>query len=422
MRGLRHALIVVAAGLPLLLFSLWVASRGGGKAMVATAMLWACGVALVAFAVWRETVRPQEDLLAELGSTTGHAARWRARELRENLESSLDEVRSLEDLFQDLSASLGEGLILVDQDLKVRLVNPGGLHFAGFESVRPGTRLEEVTRAPEVLESARRALESSEAAGPELVENSRGMWEVRAQPVRRGGALLVITEVGLVRRAAELRRRFVQDLAHEIRSPLAVLRTTVEALEDEVDAQTGALLIRQVERITRLAEELKELAFIESGEIEVRPEGVRIGPLVQNVLSDLGREIERLAIEVEVTVSEDVEVVSDPRLVARVVSNLVENAVKYNREHGTVTLQAERRENGVAVVVADTGIGIPSRDLGAVFQRFYRVDSARTPGRGGLGLGLAIVKHLVDRLGGGVQLESREGVGTTVTVEIPDLG
>ncbi len=149
---------------------------------------------------------------------------------------------------------------------------------------------------------------------------------------------------------------------------------------------------------------------------------MRLGPLVQNVLSDLQRDIERLGIEVEVTAAEDVEVVSDARLVARVVSNLVENAVKYNREGGTVTLEAERTENGVTVVVADSGIGIPARDLGAVFQRFYRVDSARTPGRGGLGLGLAIVKHLVDRLGGTVQLESREGVGTTVTVEIPDLG
>ncbi len=420
MNGLRHVLVVVASSLPLLFFSLWAAGRGGGRAVAAAAILWAAGVCLLAFAVWRETVRPHADLLAELDGTTAHAARWRARELKENLERCRDEILSLQELFEDLSAGLGEGLVLLDGALKVRLMNPEALRFAGYEHVRPGVQLAEVIRDPEVLAAARSAA-AGEPQAPKVVENSRGVWEVRARPVRRGGALLVVADVGVVRRAGELRRRFVQDLAHEIRSPLAVLRTTVEAMEGEVDGETAALLVRQVERLTRLSEELKELAFIESGELEVRPGPVDVGRLVRDVLADLGREIRGRRLRVRVEVPEGLLVRTDPRLLSRIVSNLVENAVKYNRGGGSLEVRARRAQEGLALVVSDTGVGIPARDLGAVFQRFYRVDAARTPGRGGLGLGLAIVKHLVDRLEGTIRLESREGVGTTVHVELPEI-
>ena len=102
MNGLRHVLVVVASSLPLLFFSLWAAGRGGGRAVAAAALLWAAGVCLLAFAVWRETVRPHADLLAELDGTTAHAARWRARELKENLERCRDETLSLQELFEDL--------------------------------------------------------------------------------------------------------------------------------------------------------------------------------------------------------------------------------------------------------------------------------------------------------------------------------
>ncbi len=419
MNGLRHVLVVAASSLPLLLFSLWIAGRGGARAMAAAAILWAAGTGLLAFAVWRETVRPHADLLAELESGTGHEARWRARELREDLARCRGELAAMDGLFRDLSASLGEGLVLLDPQLKVRLMNPEASRFAGFRSVRPGTQLAEVVRAPEVLAAARRAAEGGVPA-PQVVENSRGVWEVRARPVGGGGALLVVADVGVLRRAGELRRRFVQDLAHELRSPLAVLRTTVEAMEEEVDGETAALLVRQVERITRLSEELKELAFIESGELEVRPRTVEVPRLVSDVLSDLEREIRKRRLAVTVRVPEGLQLHTDPRLLSRILSNLVENAVKYNRPGGSLEIEARPVAGGLALAVSDTGVGIPARELGAVFQRFYRVDAARTPGRGGLGLGLAIVKHLVDRLGGTVALDSREGVGTTVRVEIPE--
>ncbi len=134
-----------------------------------------------------------------------------------------------------------------------------------------GTHLLEILRNPEAVDAVEVAA-AGDAPDPVVIENPRGLWEVHAFPVRGGGAVVLFTDVGLVRRAAEFRRRFVQDLSHELRSPLTVLRTTVEALEDEVDARMAAMLVHQVERLDRLTAELYELATIEAGHLELQLE------------------------------------------------------------------------------------------------------------------------------------------------------
>jgi two-component system phosphate regulon sensor histidine kinase PhoR len=237
--------------------------------------------------------------------------------------------------------------------------------------------------------------------------------------MREAGAVVLLTEVGLVRRAAELRRRFVQDLSHELRSPLAVMRTTVEAMEGEVTPTLADMMIRQVERITRLTDELYELATIEAGEIDLRPERQALHPLVQEILGDFRSVADSAKVDLQMNLPSDLTCVCDRRGLYRVVSNLVDNAIKYNREGGWVRIGGSVTANGVVLEVADSGIGIPSDELGAVMQRFYRIDQARTPGEGGLGLGLAIVKHMVLQMGGNLVLDSREGVGTVATLTLP---
>jgi two-component system phosphate regulon sensor histidine kinase PhoR len=280
-----------------------------------------------------------------------------------------------------------------------------------------GTHLLEILRNP----AAVRAVESAAGGAdpdPVVIENPRGLWEVHAFPVRGGGAVVLLTDVGLVRRAAELRRRFVQDLSHELRSPLTVLRTTVEALEDEVDPKLAAVLVHQVERLDRLTVELYELATIEAGQIELQLEALPVASTARELVADLRPEAERAGVEVRLDLDEALRCWSDRRGLYRVLRNLVDNAIKYNRRGGWVEVRAFE-DHGVPVVeVADNGEGIPAGELKAVLQRFYRVDRARTPGDGGLGLGLAIVKHMVQALGGNLELDSREGVGTTVTVRL----
>jgi two-component system phosphate regulon sensor histidine kinase PhoR len=339
------------------------------------------------------------------------------RALRDTAAACETERARTTELLEDLTSSLGDGLLVVSSELEIRLINRVARRFCGVDRVALGTHLLEILRNPDAV----RAVEAA-AAGNEpdtvIVENPRGLWELHAFPVRGGGAVVLFTDVGLVRRAAEFRRRFVQDLSHELRSPLTVLRTTVEALEDEVDPRLAAMLVHQVERLDRLTAELYELATIEAGQVELQLESVPLSSTVRDVVADLRPEAEAAEVTVRTAVGEDLVCWGDRRGLYRVIRNLVDNAIKYNHPGGWVKVRG-RCEAAVPVIeVEDNGEGIPADELKAVTQRFYRVDRARTPGDGGLGLGLAIVKHMVQALGGSLELDSLESVGTTVTVRL----
>jgi two-component system phosphate regulon sensor histidine kinase PhoR len=413
----RHLALVALAASPLLVVCLVavLAGRGSAAAVVAA---WLVGAALLEVVLWRTGGRPHRELLGQLGASSTSAAGIRIRELRGEAAFDRAERERMAVLVEDLSSGLGEGLVVVDTGLKIRLINRVALRFCGIEQVRTGTHLLEIFREPEGVE----AFESAAAGGrpgPIIVSNPRGLWEVRAFPVRGGGAVGLLSEVSLIRRASEFRRRFVQDLSHELRSPLTVLRTTVEAMEGELPAELADMLVRQVERIDRLASELGELATIESGQLDLELDAVAPAAVVREVLADFRPEAARLDVDLRCEVADELRCWCDRRGLYRVLSNLVDNAVKYNRNGGWVRVRGRVAEGSVVLEVSDSGEGIPASELQAVLQRFYRVDRARTPGRGGLGLGLAIVKHLVQVMGGTLTLDSREGVGTTVTLGFP---
>ncbi len=417
MKRRRHLLIAALAGLPLLGLALvWAAARGAG-AVTLTVVLWALAVTVLEGVAWRSIAAPVREIMRDLGVDNARRAQRALRELRDTAHACEAERQRASSLLEDITSSLGDGLLVVTGDLEIRLINRVARRFCGAETVAPGTHLLEILRNP----GAVRAVEVAAAGGaPEqvVIENRRGLWEVHAFPVRDGGAVVLLTDVGLVRRAAELRQRFVQDLSHELRSPLTVLRTTVEALEDEIEPRLGAMLVHQVERLDRLTAELYELATIEAGQMELQLEAVPVVSTVREVVNDLQPEADRFGIEVRIAAGDDLVCWCDRRGLYRVLRNLVDNAIKYNHRGGWVEIRAHS-EGGVPVLeVEDNGEGIPADELKAVTQRFYRVDRARTPGDGGLGLGLAIVKHMVQALGGSIDLDSREGVGTTVTVRL----
>jgi signal transduction histidine kinase len=406
------------AALPLLVIVLVVLGRDDLSVLVSAVALWVVGVGVLAGVVWRETILPLAEVVHELDAESAQHARWRVREIGDQLAASTAAEAELNHLIEDVSEGLGEGLVVVGPDLKVRLANTKALHFLGVDKLSRGRHLLDALRAPDAVEAVRTAA-SGEPARRVMVENPRGMWEVHAFPMRSRGAVVLITEVGLIRRAAELRRRFVQDLSHELRSPLAVMRTTVEAMEGEVTPQLADMMIRQVERITRLTDELFELATIEAGAIDLNPEVQELEPLVHEILADFQAVAEQNGVELRMDIPHQLSCVCDRRGLYRVVSNLMDNAIKYNREGGWVEVRGAVSDAGVTLVVEDSGIGIPAEELGAVMQRFYRIDQARTPGQGGLGLGLAIVKHMVLQMGGNLVLDSREGVGTVATLTLP---
>jgi two-component system phosphate regulon sensor histidine kinase PhoR len=394
----------------------WAWNRGLTGVVLATA-LWAVAVFVLEAASWHLVAAPMRELMGELRVKTADDAVHVLSALRSDAAVFEAERARTSELLEDITSSLGDGLLVVSAELEIRLINRVARRFCGVEQVALGTHLLEILRNPAAVRAVEAAARGSEP-DPEVIENPRGLWEVHAFPVRGGGGVVLFTDVGLVRRAADLRRRFVQDLSHELRSPLTVLRTTVEALEDEVDPKLAAVLVHQVERLDRLTVELYELATIEAGQIELQLEVLPLAGTARELVADLRPEAERAGVEVRLDLDPSLRCWSDRRGLYRVLRNLVDNAIKYNRSGGWVRVRAFADGGTPVIEVADNGEGIPAGELKAVLQRFYRVDRARTPGDGGLGLGLAIVKHMVQALGGHLELDSREGVGTTVTVRL----
>jgi two-component system phosphate regulon sensor histidine kinase PhoR len=413
----RHFLVAFSASLPILIFGLVAFSPQGVGTALAVFILWALAVFVLESVTWRMVAAPMREMMRGLGAENAHQAQRALASLRATASSCETERARTSELLEDLTSSLGDGLLVVSSELEIRLINRVARRFCGVEGVVLGTHLLEILRIPEGVRAVEAAANGNDP-DTVVIENPRGLWELHAFPVRGGGAVVLISDVGLVRRAAEFRRRFVQDLSHELRSPLTVLRTTVEALEGEVDPRLAAMLVHQVERLDRLTAELYELATIEAGQIELQLESVPVTSVVKDVLADLGPEAQAIDVDLRVDVEDDLACWGDRRGLYRVIRNLVDNAIKYNRPGGWVKVRGCTDEGVPTIKVEDNGEGIPSGELKAVLQRFYRVDRARTPGDGGLGLGLAIVKHMVQALGGTLELDSREGVGTTFTVRL----
>lgn len=417
MNRTRHILTALAAGLPILVAALITNFVWGSASWWMLIFLWLATAGVVEQGLWFRSGRPLHTASEALEVPPRELPRA-LRELSERADACRDESRRLSGRLEDLSSGLGDGLLVVTSDLRIRLINQPALDFCEADEAVRGGHLLEILRDPTVIEVVERAA-SGGRPETEVVENRNGLWEIRAFPVREGGAVVLFSEVSLVRRSAEFRRRFVQDLSHELRSPLAVLRTTVEALEDDVDPRLSGILIRQVERLDLLTRELYDLATIESGQLELELEEVQLASLIRDVLADLGPEASSAGVELRNEIPLEARVFCDRRGLYRILSNLVDNAVKYNRRGGWVEVWAESGGDELTIRISDSGEGIPPGELRAVSQRFYRVDRARTPGQGGLGLGLAIVKHMVQYMGGKLDLRSREGVGTTVTITLP---
>jgi len=232
-------------------------------------------------------------------------------------------------------------------------------------------------------------------------------------------AAVVLRDTSSEKQLERARRALVADLAHELRTPLTVLGGIAEELREEgVEATLVDTVERQVRRLRAFAEELEELAANASGALRLAREEVDVLAAARAVAADLAAAAGAAGVVLAVDGTPE-RLLTDPARLGQVLTNLVDNAIRYNHPGGRVGVRVTARDDGVEVRVEDTGIGIPAAEVPLVFQRFYRVRRGPTGGEGGKGLGLAIVKHLVRALGGTVQLTSVEGKGTTVTVVLP---
>ncbi len=236
--------------------------------------------------------------------------------------------------------------------------------------------------------------------------------------------LVIVTDRTAERRVEELRRNFVVNASHELKTPVTSIRTLAEALEitaRDDPSQLGPLITRlggEAERLARLVYDLLDLRRLEEREpTESGP--VDLAELVRDVVADLVERAERRDVELVVEAPDEVIVTGAAGELRIVVKNLVANGIQYNRPGGTVEVGVQDDGGATVLTVRDTGIGIPPAEHGRIFERFYRVDAARSRETGGTGLGLSLVRHAVERHGGTIRVDSRPDEGTVFTVTFP---
>jgi signal transduction histidine kinase len=246
-----------------------------------------------------------------------------------------------------------------------------------------------------------------------------------ARPLPDGGVVLALLDLTTRRRLETIRRDFVANVSHELKTPLTVINGFAETLLD-ADLSPGqrrqfvGTIQSNVVRMQRIVDDLLDLARYESGGWVPNPVSVDVNAAASEALALVQPEAARRSLELCVTISAGAErATADPTALRQILQNLVENAVRYTPS-GNVTVFAEPRGNGTVVGVRDTGIGIPREHLPRIFERFYRVDAGRSREVGGTGLGLAIVKHLAEAHGGSVRATSAVGSGTEIAVFFPD--
>jgi len=320
-------------------------------------------------------------------------------------------------------------VLVLDRQGRVQLVNRAAQEMLTVDASAVGRRYLEVIRHPDISAQLTAALRGGEVDAHELPlgRDSSRVFVTRAAPVSAsggGGAILVLHDISDLRRADQVRRDFVANVSHELRTPLTAIRGYVEALLDEPpdEQQTRNFLeivARHSARMDRLVTDLLRLA-----RLDARQEPLDIAPcsleqIFSSVVNDLSQIIAAKTQHVTTAVAPEACTISaDPAKLHDIVRNLVENAVNYSPERADIHIEARQVDGQAAITVSDSGPGIPPSDLSRVFERFYRVDKARSR-PGGMGLGLAIVRHLVELHGGRATAENRPEGGARFTVTLP---
>ncbi|MCY3647132.1 MAG: ATP-binding protein [Chloroflexi bacterium] len=325
-------------------------------------------------------------------------------------------------------AAAADGIMAVDATTDVQYANPAALALLGMEeSEVVGRTLIESVRDYEFDALVREALAGESVPQPRVVPFGRDRTPLRALavPVAEGGswaALLVLVDLSDVQRVDHVRRDFISNVSHELRTPIAAIGALVETLElgDLEGDEQAAFLSRihnQVERMALLTNELLDLSRIESGAIHLEPEPVDLASSVAEAQAALAPRLEACDVRVEGPDGAAPPVEADRSATVRIVTNLLDNALKFSPDGSVITIDVRDEDPLVAVEVCDDGPGIAAQDLDRVFERFYKAEHSRADD--GAGLGLAIVKHLVQAHGGTVAARNENGRGAAMTVRLP---
>jgi two-component system phosphate regulon sensor histidine kinase PhoR len=444
--GLFVLLLVFHTVVTNLVFSRMVEhSPGGMLPLLGRQALWAGLIALVVavpLAIWvagaisarlKQVVDfarriADGDLSARLTRDDGDELSAMEAALNQTAERLSRNFAEIESSRQELAAmldSMQEAVVAVTPEGAVRWSNAVMRSIAGTQIV-PGRPLVHAVRDPDVLACARATLEKREVRFGRASSLAPGrIFEINATPLSSGGALLVLHDVTRVEAAEKSRRDFIANVSHELRTPLTSIQGYVETLIDDpipdsdINREFLGIILKNATRMNRLTEDLLALASVESPDYRLALQPLRANVLVQDAIDALGGMVMDSGVELESAGAPDVQVMADPDAMNQVFGNLIENALKYGKGGSRILVGAQILESEVEFCVQDFGPGIASEHLGRIFERFYRIDKARSRESGGTGLGLAIVKHIVLAHGGRIWAESELGAGAQFHFTLP---
>jgi len=345
------------------------------------------------------------------------------------LELRLREVTGEKDQLSAVLSGMAEGVLVVGPDGRIELANTSLRDLFGFRGEMTGRRPIEAIRHAGVED----ALGEAARAGVPIVReialgaSPTSILRVHASSfpgAEAAGVVAVFSDVTELRRVEAMRRDFVTHASHELKTPITAIRGFAEMLAEgtipESDQKRVLAIVRaQVRRLERLVEDLLELARAESTKLELEPRSLDLVAFCRAALEGLEARFAEKRIDVALLDRGAGHALADPDALEHVLSNLLDNALKYTEPGGHVEIEIADAGERVRLCVRDTGIGIPEADRARIFERFYRVDKARSSALGGTGLGLAIVKHLVRAMQGEVSVESTPGVGSSFHVHLP---
>lgn len=352
------------------------------------------------------------------------------REERERAEGVRHEQTTRLDAILD---GMIEGLVVLDAEGRIARVNRAAEQMFHFSRMMVGGTLLEAIRHHEIAALAARAVGAERAIEHEVrIESPQvRIVQISAAALRDphgapAGAVLVFHDVTQLRRLEAMRQDFVANVSHELRTPLSLIKSAAETLIDgakddpEISQRFLEIIDKQSSRLTLLIDDLLLLARLDSDRVELHVESLNLWRAAQDALDDGASAAQRRGTTLENAVPPDLVARADADRLRQVLSNLIDNAIKYGRAAGRVVVRGRRLDEGwVEVSVHDDGPGIPVESLPRVFERFYRVDKARSREQGGTGLGLAIVKNVVQAHGGEVRVESTPGEGAAFFARLP---
>ncbi|MBN2026020.1 MAG: PAS domain S-box protein [Actinobacteria bacterium] len=375
----------------------------------------------------RRVAEPDIEELSELARDFNTMA----EQVRRQVEEAAAEGGKLEAVLNNISA----GIMVTDADSRIVLLNPAAKRILGVEGEKAaGRRIIEIFSSRELDVTVSRAVAGESVDEEiELIYPQRMSLHLKSNPVMGAEGNVVATvsaieDVTALKRLNQIRQDFVANVSHELRTPVASIRALTDSLLDgAVEERERAErflrdLDREATRLSQLIEDLLALSRLEAQEAALKVEEFHLEGLLSECLDSKGKLAEEYGVELQIEPGgEGIAIKGDRRLLGTALNNLIDNAIKYNHVGGKVTLRvgAEQPGGSVSIEVEDSGIGIPRDELPRVFERFYRIDKARSRETGGTGLGLSIVRHIVELHGGTLVVASVEGEGSTFAIKLP---